>query len=86
MLIKPDILTCYRHPGACTRLREAVDSAKLDKIVLEAINTWKVPGAAVAIIQNDGVLLSKGYGVKKAGSNDPVTPKTMTIFANRVTD
>ena len=58
---------------------EAVDSAKLDKIVLEAMNAWKVPGAAVAIVQNDRVLLSKGYGVKKVGSNDPVTPKT--IFA-----
>ena len=58
---------------------EAVDSAKLDKIVLEAMNAWKVPGAAVAIVQDDRVLLSKGYGVKKVGSNDPVTPKA--IFA-----
>src|SRR5947209_11740857 len=57
----------------------AVDAGKLDKIVNDAMKAWNVPGTAVAIIQDDRVVAAKGYGVKRAGSNDPVTADT--IFA-----
>ena len=58
---------------------QTFDSAKLDAIAAEAMRAWKVPGTAVAIIQDDRVVVSKGYGVKRIGTNDPVTKDT--IFA-----
>lgn len=39
-----------------------------------------VPGMAVAIVENGKIMLAKGYGVKRLGRSDPVTPAT--IFPN----
>ncbi len=42
----------------------------------KAMNDWGIPGMAVAIVQNDAVIYSKGFGVKVKGESDPVTPNT----------
>jgi CubicO group peptidase (beta-lactamase class C family) len=36
-----------------------------------------IPGMAVAVIQGDGVIYAKGFGVKEAGKTDPVDPHTV---------
>ncbi|WP_380878696.1 serine hydrolase [Sphingomonas sp. DBB INV C78] len=36
-----------------------------------------VPGIAISIVENGQTVLAKGYGEKKLGSNDPVTPDTI---------
>ncbi|WP_034157460.1 serine hydrolase [Sphingomonas sp. ERG5] len=36
-----------------------------------------VPGMAIAIVEKGKPVLVKGYGVKRLGSDDPVTPKTI---------
>jgi CubicO group peptidase (beta-lactamase class C family) len=38
--------------------------------------TWKVPGMAIAIVANDQLLYSKGFGTKQRGTQDPVDPQT----------
>jgi len=43
------------------------------------MKAWGVPGCSIAIVQNDQVLLVKGYGVKELGKSDRVTPET--VFA-----
>ncbi len=40
---------------------------------------WKVPGAAVAVIQEDEVIFAQGFGLRDVEANLPVTPET--IFA-----
>jgi CubicO group peptidase (beta-lactamase class C family) len=57
----------------------AVDPAVIDRLAQESMKAWSAPGVAVAIVGPDGILYSKGYGVKRLGSADPVTSKT--IFA-----
>ena len=49
----------------------------LDAYVTKALQTLKVPGAAVAIVRNDSVIYTKGYGVLALGSTAPVTDQTM---------
>jgi CubicO group peptidase (beta-lactamase class C family) len=56
---------------------QSVDTAAVDRIVNEALRAWRVPGASVAIVQNDRVVFAKGYGVKELGSNAPVTADTL---------
>jgi CubicO group peptidase (beta-lactamase class C family) len=51
----------------------------LDAFVEKALKDWKVPGVSVAVVRNDEVILSKGYGLRNIQKNLPVTPKT--IFA-----
>src|SRR6267142_1613057 len=48
-----------------------------DKLASEAMTTWRFPGLAVAIVQNDRVIYAKGFGVKEAGRSDPVTADTL---------
>ena len=42
-----------------------------------AMDDWRIPGMAVAIVQNDSVIYAKGFGVKIKGGSDPVTPHTV---------
>jgi CubicO group peptidase (beta-lactamase class C family) len=56
--------------------------AKLDAIFQKALTDFNVPGMAIAIVKDDQVLLSKGYGVKNANSNEKVTDKTSFAIAS----
>jgi CubicO group peptidase (beta-lactamase class C family) len=51
----------------------------LDSYVRSALEQWKVPGAAIAIVRNDSVIYARGYGVRDVGTSAPVTAQT--IFA-----
>ena len=51
----------------------------LDAYVNAAIKTWNVPGLAIAIVRNDSVIYTKGYGVQDVNKRTPVDERT--IFA-----
>src|SRR5262245_46533433 len=63
------------HGAICAK---PIDTQAVDAIVQEALKTWQVPGAAVAIVHGDDIYL-QGYGRRERGSEQPVTPET--IFA-----
>jgi YD repeat-containing protein len=48
-----------------------------DDFVNQALKEWKVPGAAVAVVQGDKVILLKGYGYRDLEKQLPVTPQTL---------
>jgi CubicO group peptidase (beta-lactamase class C family) len=48
-----------------------------DAYVNKALQTLKVPGAAVAIVRNDSVIYVKGFGVVALGSQTPVNDQTI---------
>src|SRR5215472_9358283 len=50
--------------------------AELDRIIETTRKFWNVPGLAVAIVHGDEVVYMKGFGVKRVGSDEPVTPDT----------
>ena len=60
-------------------------AASAEKAGLEGFDDWvnqslkdfKVPGAAVAIVQGDKVVLLKGYGLRDMTKQLPVTPQTL---------
>ncbi|PIU44297.1 MAG: serine hydrolase, partial [Ignavibacteriales bacterium CG07_land_8_20_14_0_80_59_12] len=47
-----------------------------------SMHDWKIPGLAVAIVKNDSVLFSKGFGVREVGKNLPVTDTTLFGIAS----
>ena len=51
--------------------------AELDRIIENTRKAWNVPGVAVAIVHGDDIVYMKGFGVKRVGSTDPVTPDTL---------
>lgn len=52
------------------------------KLVTDTMSAWHVPGIAVAVVQNDRVVLLKGFGVKQVGGTDPITPDTLFEIAS----
>jgi CubicO group peptidase (beta-lactamase class C family) len=56
--------------------------ATLDAVVEQARQAFEVPGIAVAVVKDGRVVMSKGYGVRKLGSPDPVTPQSLFRIAS----
>lgn len=56
--------------------------ADFDAFVMETLDTYHVPGAYVGIVTADGILLSKGYGVRGVGSTELVDENTRFQLAS----
>lgn len=57
-------------------------SDKLDSYFRAALVKWNVPGMAVAIIENDSIVLLKGYGVKEFGKKGEINGNTSFAVAS----
>ena len=55
---------------------------KLNDEIERARIEWEVPGLAVAIVKDDQVLLSKGYGVKRVNTQEAVDGDTLFAIAS----
>src|SRR5262249_56035163 len=49
----------------------------LDAYISKALKDWDVPGLAIAVLKDDVMVHSKGYGVRKLGESTPVNDRTM---------
>jgi CubicO group peptidase (beta-lactamase class C family) len=67
---------------ASTASAVAADPAAVDRITTAALDRWSVPGVAVVIVRGDEVVHLKGYGTKRLGEDDPVTPDTLFPLAS----
>lgn len=48
-----------------------------EQYIKKALKDWQVPGLAVAIVHRDKTIYTKGFGVKKQGSSNPINEKTI---------
>jgi CubicO group peptidase (beta-lactamase class C family) len=55
---------------------ESTDTA-IDAAVKRAMDSWHVPGVAVAIVRDGDVIYLKGHGVRSVDADGPVTPDTL---------
>jgi CubicO group peptidase (beta-lactamase class C family) len=46
---------------------------ELDRLAADVMADWKVPGAALAVVQDGKVALAKAYGQRDVEANLPVT-------------
>jgi CubicO group peptidase (beta-lactamase class C family) len=49
----------------------------LDAYVEQAMETWGVPGLGLAVVEDDSVVLARGYGVRETGGDAPVDEHTL---------
>jgi CubicO group peptidase (beta-lactamase class C family) len=54
----------------------------LDQWVARALQTFEVPGVALAIVKDDQVVVAKGYGVRRLGDAAPVDSHTLFGIAS----
>lgn len=60
----------------------ADDAAAIDSITRDALKSWRVPGAAIAVIRDGEVIYLKGHGVRDVGGKELVTPDTIFPIAS----
>lgn len=79
VLFCPSFLVSTAH--AQTRALEPAGqlTAGLEQFIPEQMQKWKLPGLAIAVVQNGQVIYSQGFGQRDIKNNLPVTTKT--IFA-----
>src|SRR5437867_6901335 len=51
--------------------------AGFDQYITQAMQDWKVPGLAIAVVKNDSIVLMKGYGTRTMGNAEPVDEHTL---------
>src|ERR1700761_6761717 len=56
--------------------RAASPPPDIDAYVAHAMQIFGVPGLSLAIVENGGTVLAKGYGVRKVGTPQPVDEHT----------
>jgi CubicO group peptidase (beta-lactamase class C family) len=56
--------------------------SELESYIVDAMERYDVPGAAVAIVHNDEIAYAKGFGVRELGGNEPVTPATLMLIGS----
>ncbi len=66
-------LAAFAQDARITMLDAAIEKARTD---------LGVPGLAVAIVKDDSVVLSKGYGIRDMRKEDPVDNKTLFAIAS----
>jgi CubicO group peptidase (beta-lactamase class C family) len=55
---------------------------ELDRLAVDAMADWKVPGAAIAVVQDGEVVLAKAYGQRDVEVNLPVTTATRFLIGS----
>ena len=63
-----------------TKNHEKLDG--FDEFVTQKMTEYEIPGAVVAIVENDTVVYLKGFGVREYGKPEPVNPDTRFQIAS----
>lgn len=56
--------------------------AELESYIQEVLQRYKIPGASVVVVQDDQVVYTQGFGVRKMGSHEPVLPSTQMMIGS----
>lgn len=92
------IAFCFLMNHSCVDAQQEIDRSRYKSSYEQAIEKYKVPGLAVAIVENDSVVFSDGFGVLSIHNLTPVNSQTIfgiasltktfttAIFANAVAD
>lgn len=67
-----------RHPTPFDAERQAAFAA----FIVESMAELGVPGAAVAVVQDDDVVFLEGFGEREIGTSAPVTPDTLFMIGS----
>src|SRR5215472_13387005 len=70
----------HKKPPVAAPASAATPAAKLqglDELASQAMKEWKVPGVAIAIVQDGKVIYAKGYGYRDLEQKLPVTTGTL---------
>jgi len=68
--------------GSISITAQTISSVEIDSLVERTLRTFDVPGIAVAIVKDDKVIHSKGYGVRSLNTKQKVDSNTLFGIAS----
>jgi len=68
--------------GSISVSAQTITSREIDSLVEKTLKTFDVPGIAVAIVKDDKVIHSKGYGVRSLNTKQKVDSNTLFGIAS----
>src|SRR5688572_24054853 len=70
------------HLSDAQRAAIADLTPELDRLAVDAMADWRVPGAAIAVVQDGQVVLAKAYGQRDVEADLPVTTATQFVIGS----
>jgi CubicO group peptidase (beta-lactamase class C family) len=70
----------YSLEASCASINPILP--ELDRLAADVMVDWRVPGAAVAVVQGGEVVLTRAYGQRDIEANLPVTPATQFVICS----
>lgn len=61
---------------------DCLDLKALDEYIRKSMEEWRIPGLSIAIVKNDTIIYSKGFGVRDINKDDPVDEHTLFAIAS----
>ena len=55
---------------------------EFEAYIVDAMERFNIPGAAVAVVQEDEIVYANGFGLRELGKDDPVTPETLMMIGS----
>lgn len=68
--------------NASTITSQQEKNVEIESVILNVMDKFQVPGVAVAIVQNNQVVFSKGFGVAEQGKSRKITSDTLFGIAS----
>jgi CubicO group peptidase (beta-lactamase class C family) len=82
-IVRPEVQVLQADKEEAAWIDTSVaELAEIDQVIEQARQKWQVPGLSVAIVKDGKLLLSKGYGTKKIGTEDPIDRHTLFAIAS----
>lgn len=79
---KPEGLAEPSHAVSQQRKWEEKQSTEMGDFLRRGIAELHIPGVAIAVVQDGGVVFAEGFGVTKIGSSEPVRPDTRFMIGS----
>lgn len=56
--------------------------AELESYIHQLLHRYRIPGASVVVVEDDQIVYTQGFGVRRLGSQDPVLPSTQMMIGS----
>ncbi|MCX6378721.1 MAG: serine hydrolase, partial [Armatimonadetes bacterium] len=71
------LLSAYTLPASAQSPDIAPKLAKIEETLNKKYKELHIPGVAIAIVKDDKIIFSKGFGLRNVEAKLPVTPSTL---------
>ena len=77
------ILSTLPSHGLLAQDGQGAELAGIDAYTKQAMQDWKVPGVAIAVVKDDKIVFARGFGVRENGKPEPTQSQSNLTYSRR---